>query len=472
MEMTTFRNSAQQEADAADSFNRKLIAPMVLGSILNPINSSILSIALIPIGSAFQAPPSQTAWLVSALYLATAIGQPVAGRLIDLYGARRLFLIAVSLVGAAGLLAILAPNLWWLVGARVLLGFGTCAGYPASMALLRREADRTGQESPAGVLTVLAVANQTVAVIGPTLGGWLLEWGGWQSAFLVNVPLSVACLVLGYLRFPKHSPKERGDRSSAVDIPGMGLFAATLLLALLFLMRPSLHSLYFLGFAAVLGVCFGWRELHTQRPFIDLRLLRGNVPLLKTYARNLLAAVVSYSFIYGFTQWLEEGRGLSPSVTGLLMLPMFITALIVSGLAGKRMSVRTKLTVGALTLAVAAALLLTTRDGSALYWLAAITLLAGVPQGLLNLANQHAVFRQAAPEHMGASSGLLRTSAYIGAMLASAASGLFYQTGATTTGIHQLAWFCTAIAALLVGLTLFDRSVTTFSKTEAETVKN
>ncbi|HET7615442.1 MAG TPA: MFS transporter, partial [Bacillales bacterium] len=106
-------------------FNRKLIAPMILGSILNPINSSIISVALIPIGQAFGAPPSKTAWLISALYLATAIGQPVTGKLIDSFGPKRLFLIATSLVGLSSFIAVFAPNLWWLVAARVILGFGT-----------------------------------------------------------------------------------------------------------------------------------------------------------------------------------------------------------------------------------------------------------------------------------------------------------------------------------------------------------
>jgi nicotinamidase-related amidase len=69
--------------------DRTLITPMILGSVLNPINSSMLAVALIPIGRTFGASPAQTAWLVTALYLATAVGQPVIGRLVDSYGPRR-----------------------------------------------------------------------------------------------------------------------------------------------------------------------------------------------------------------------------------------------------------------------------------------------------------------------------------------------------------------------------------------------
>ena len=62
--------------------------------MLNPINSSMIAVALVPIGAAFGAPPSETAWVVSALYLATAVGQPVVGRLVERYGPRPLFLLA------------------------------------------------------------------------------------------------------------------------------------------------------------------------------------------------------------------------------------------------------------------------------------------------------------------------------------------------------------------------------------------
>ncbi|WP_157877351.1 MFS transporter, partial [Streptomyces odonnellii] len=181
---------------------------MMTGAILNPVNSSIIAVALAPIGAALGADASETAWLISALYLATSIGQPLAGRLVDMYGPRRLFLAGAALTGVAGVLGTLAPDLGVLVAARVILGFGTCAGYPAAMYLIRSEADRTGMKSPAGVLTALAVATQTIAVVGPTLGGLLIGLGGWRSTFAVNIPLAIACLVLGLLYLPAHRPAQ------------------------------------------------------------------------------------------------------------------------------------------------------------------------------------------------------------------------------------------------------------------------
>jgi len=77
-------------ATTTSGFDRRLLPPMILGSVLNPINSTIIAVALVPIGDALGVPPSRTAWLVSALYLATALGQPVVGRLIDIFGPPRM----------------------------------------------------------------------------------------------------------------------------------------------------------------------------------------------------------------------------------------------------------------------------------------------------------------------------------------------------------------------------------------------
>ena len=94
-----------------DGFDHRLLAPLISGAVLNPINSTIIAVALVPIGMALGAPASTTAWLISSLYLATAVGQPVVGRLIDMYGPRRLFLPATALVGLAGVAGTFAPNL-------------------------------------------------------------------------------------------------------------------------------------------------------------------------------------------------------------------------------------------------------------------------------------------------------------------------------------------------------------------------
>ncbi len=457
----------------ADRFDRRLLAPMMIGSILNPINTAIIAVALAPIALALGAPTSETVWLVSSLYLATSIGQPLVGRLIDIYGAKTLFLGGAVLVAIAGTIGLFAPDVWWLVAARVILGIGTCAGYPAAMHLIRAEAERTGMKSPAAILTALSVTTQTIAVIGPTLGGLLIGAWGWRATFAVNLPLGIASLILGWILMPRKTGLEpaKEDRPR-IDWAGIALFTGTMLALLVFLQNLSVGLLWLLGVAIVAGAGFVWWELRTRtEPFIDLRVLGGNTPLLLTYIRGTLTAVVSYSFIYGFTQWLEDGRGLDATTTGLMLLPVFGVGILGSILFGRRPEVWWKLLVGSAAQILAGILVLFMTDDAAIWFIIIAMIVLGIPQGLNNLAIQNSLYFQADPERIGSSAGLLRTFIYLGAIISSVVYGAFYGKRATTAGLHDLGWFILAVAAAFLLLTIFDRSLALIGRREPKDIE-
>jgi MFS family permease len=461
--LAALRERLRSGSDGSEAaLDPRLLAPMILGSVLNPINSSILAVSLVPIGVAFGAPPSETAWLVSALYLATAIGQPVMGRLIDLYGPRRLYLAGATLTGLAGVVGTVAPGLGVLIAARVLLGFGTCAGYPAAMYLIRSEASRTGRDSPAGALTALAVAGQTTAVIGPSLGGLLIGLGGWRTTLAVNIPLAVAAVYLGLRRLPSMPTPDRDERArpmTALDPVGMVLFAAALVTLLLFLMDASAGLWYLPVLAVAAGVGFVLRELRAPMPFIDLRVLRGNPPLVTTYARALFAYCVAYSFLYGYAQWMQDGRDFSATAAGFALFPLFATGIAISAITGRHREVRAKLVVGATAQLVGSGLMLLLHSDSPIWLLVGLAMVLGVSQGLNGLALQNSVYHQADPARIGSSSGLLRTFVYLGAIVASAATGSFLSDDADTAGLHDLSWFMLVLAIMTLAVTVGDRSL-------------
>ncbi|SDG09175.1 Predicted arabinose efflux permease, MFS family [Lentzea fradiae] len=386
-------------------FDRRLITPLVAGAVLNPVNTTILSVALVPIGLALGEPPSAVAWLVTSLYVSTAIGQPVAGLLIDRYGPRRLFLPATALVGVAGALGTVAPNLAVLVVARVLLGLGTCAGYPAAMRLLRDEADRTGEDSPGGVLTILAVATQTTAVIGPPLGGVLIDLGGWRTTLAINVPLALAAFVLGWRHFPRDRAPRRPQRTRSFTLSGL------------------------------------------------------NAPLLVTYFRAMLSSVVAYGFIYGFTQWLQAGRGFSAGESGLVLLPLFATAIVVAAVSGRSEALRAHLVLGSAGQVVVCLLMLTLTPASPLWLILLVTLVSGVPQGLVNLALQHAVYRQADPARVAGSTGMMRTFLYVGAIAVGAVQGVVFGDRVDTDGLRELTAVLLGASVVFLLVNVFDRSL-------------
>ncbi len=458
-------------------FDRRLLAPMMIGSILNPINTAIIAVALTPIGLALGAPTSETVWLVSSLYLATAIGQPLVGRLVDIFGVKPLFLTGGALVALAGLIGLLTPSshdsIWWLVLARVILGLGTCAGYPAAMHMIRAEAERTGMKSPAGILTALSVTTQTVAVIGPTLGGLLIGAWGWRATFAVNLPLGLATLILGWIFFPRKTGLEPApeDRPK-IDWLGIAFFALAMLSLLVYLQNISVSLLWLLAVAIVFGLLFVWWELRTTtEPFIDVRVLGGNLPLLLTYIRSTLTAIVAYCFIYGFTQWLEDGRGLDATVSGLILLPVFAAGIAFSIAFGRRPEVTWKLLVGSAAQIVAGALVLFMTDSIPIWFIVIAMIVLGIPQGLNNLAIQNSLYYQANPERIASSAGLLRTFMYLGAIISSVVYGAFYGARATTTGLHHLGWFIVAVAIVFLLITVFDRSLRLVGRKEPKDIE-
>jgi hypothetical protein len=237
------------------------------------------------------------------------------------------------------------------------------------------------------------------------------------------------------------------------------LFGATLVALLLFLMSPHIDRLWLPGIAVVFLSGFAWRELHCEDPFIELRMLAGNVPLMLSYTRAVLISLVNYCFLYGFTQWLEDGRGLSATHAGLVLLPMFAIAIAVSTTTGRRREIRAKLIVGQSVQVVVCAMLLIVSPASAIWLVLLVTVVLGVPQGLNNLAVQNAVYYQADPERIGASAGLLRTFLYLGAIAASAATGGFFGRSADSGGLHHLAVFMVVVSAVGLVITVLDRSL-------------
>ncbi|OAP24253.1 putative transport protein HsrA [Amycolatopsis sp. M39] len=452
------RPTAPQVATPAPArIGARLAIPLVASATLNPINTTLISVALVPIGQSFGVGPAQTAWLVTALYVASAVGQPVMGLFVDRFGARRVLVSGAAVVIVASAIGLLPVPLGGLVAVRAMLGLGTCAGFPAAMAVLRKHAEATGQGVPSRMLSLLAICGQTVMVLGPPLGGALIALLGWPAIFAVNIPLAVISLVLALVWVP------RDDRSTLthapVDVGGILLFSATLIVLLLFVMAPSVRTSYLLAIAAALAAALVRVELRVRKPFIDLRSLGANAPLLRTYLRQALALLIVYAIMYGYVQWLESARGLSESAAGALLLPMSAVAVLAAAVSGKPHTMRARLIANAFALLGGSALLLFVDTGTWVVALVGLGAIFGISQGLSSVTNQTALYRQTPTEMMGTASGLFRTSQYLGAMAASALIAHSFGGHATSAGLHNLGWILLVIAAVLLVVTVFDRAL-------------
>ena len=336
---------------------RAFVFTIAFGSVLQALNASTMSVAMVDIRQDFAA-GAAASWLISGLYLATAVGSPTAGRLADRVGPRRVFLISMAITVVTSLVAPLAPNMGWLIAFRMLLGLGTCAAFPSGVAMLRAESDRRGMVLPAGALSALAIAGQVMIAFGPVLGGVLVSWWGWQAIFLVNVPLGIAVLVLAWIHLPA-DPKRDGTGSvrevlAGLDLPGAGLFIACIAVLMVFLLSLSgSPTWWLLGVLAVLVAAFAALEARVARPFVDVRMLARNRPLTGTYLRTALTYVAFYVVFYGYPMWLQSARGLSADQSGLVVLPIALLAMASVALAGRmirRAGYRPVLVIGSVAL--------------------------------------------------------------------------------------------------------------------------
>ncbi|TDP97452.1 sugar phosphate permease [Labedaea rhizosphaerae] len=432
----------------------RLVVPLVLGTLLNALNSSMIAVALVAIGDEFHA-GAEVVWLVSGLYLATAVGQPMMGRLADQFGPRRVFIAGLFIVMVAATLAPFAPGLGWLVAARVLLGIGTSAGYPAGVALIRRWADEVGDANPMGGLSAISAAGQSAVAFGPPLGGVLILLLGWRSIFWVNLPVAIASLVLVLLWVRPDGPVERAsarDRIRQLDLPGSLLFVASLTALLLALLTAN----WWLLAATVLGaVGLIWWELRASTPFIDVRMLVANRALSRTYLRQAVTYVLFYSVFFGLPNWLERGRGLTSAQSGLVVLPVAGVGVLTTVIAARlirTLGVRPVLAIGSGALLVGSAALLLVHSHTELVVLVLIAAVLGIPNGFNGLGNQSAMYAVAPTSVIGVASGLLRTAQYVGANMASALLGLTIGAKADDAGLHELAMI---MGVLSVGLLAF-----------------
>jgi MFS family permease len=453
--------SAADFSDRKNPFNFRFITPLALGSTLNPINSTMMSTALVPMAADLHASVAETGWLIAGLYLASAVAQPTMGRLADLFGPRRVYLLSLSFIALAGLLGSFISSMAGLVLLRIVLGIGTSGAYPSAMRIFRMRADKLGCEPPRTALSVLSMSGIATLAIGPFLGGLLTGSFGWHSIFTVNAPLAMGTMVLVLLWVPKD---ERPMANLPVlleelDLAGIGWFTAFLLSLMIFVMNIHHPSWIALPIAAVACAGLIVHSLRRKQPFIDVRMLARNRPLLFTYLRAGAVLMMVYCILYGFAQWLESAAGFSEKRAGLITIPMSIIAAISAVVGTRSKSIRTPFLISIGSGLVGCVALLLLNSSTPAWLIASAVIFFAAPQGMFSTATQAAVYTQAPAEEIGTAAGLQRTAQYLGAIAATSLLGLVYGQHATDQGLHRLALTMGVLSGVLFVATVFDPTI-------------
>lgn len=392
-----------------ENFGARFALPILLGPALNPINTTMISVALVPIAEATNTSASQAVLLVVALYLASALAQPALGRVVDLYGPKRVYLAGMMIAAVAGLIPLFASTFDAALVSRVLIGIGTSAAYPAAMASIQTQSTRLGRPPPRMLFSALSVSSLTSAAIGPVLGGVLVAGFGWQAIFVVNTPYALTAATLALLWLPS-------DRD-----------------------RPFLVL----------------RSGERRHP-LDFRLLAERPALVRTYARVFLIYTCMYLVIYGVTQWLQSSAGYSADEAGWMQFPAVVLAGLAAMAISRTRGIRVPMILAA-AIPIVGGIIMTALDSGTPVWMLIIAIaLFGPPQGLTAVTNQVVVYAQSPPERMGSSAGMSRTAVQLAAITASGLIGSIFGHAPSDAEMHTLGWIIATLGIVALALTTLD----------------
>ncbi len=386
-----------------------------LASFLAPFMGSAVNIALPAIGRQFNADPVILGWVATAYLLAAAVFLVPFGRLADIHGRKKAFVIGISLYTASSLLTALAPSILALIGFRVLQGCGAALIFGTAIAILTSVFPPGERGKALGINTAAVYLGLS---LGPVFGGWLTQQLGWRSIFLVNIPLGLIIIILILWKL-KDEWAEAGGES--FDLGGSILYGLALVGIMLGFSRlPHLLGACLLlgGLALVCGfVCW---ENRAASPVLNLGLFRMN----RVFAFSNLAALIHYSatFAVGFflSLFLQYLKGMSPQSAGLILIAQPIVMTIFSPLAGRASDTVEPRVVASLGMALSSAgLLLLTflRLDSSLGSVVAGLGLLGFGFALFSSPNTNAVMSSVEKKQYGVASATLGTMRLVGQML-------------------------------------------------------
>jgi EmrB/QacA subfamily drug resistance transporter len=308
---------------APDRFSFLRVFPSImLPMFLAAVDQTIVATAL-PAIVASTGEVERASWVVVSYLIASTVAAPIYGRLGDQYGRRRLMMVGLGIFMAASLLCALCTSIEALTVARVLQGLGGGGLMTLSQALVGEAIPPRERARYQGYLAGVGISANA---FGPVVGGFMAQHLGWQSIFLINLPLGLIGAVLT-LRLPSH-PHPAGRWQ--IDIWGIVLFAglvAPLILALERAQHLDLSALPTVLGLVVLAVLSLWllirRELRTESPLLPILLLR-QATIWRSDALAACHGAALVSLITFLPIYLIVVRGISPSQTGLLLLPLMI----------------------------------------------------------------------------------------------------------------------------------------------------
>lgn len=416
------------------------LVALCLGFFLILVDMTIVSVATPAIITSLDADVNQAVWVTSAYLLAYAVPVLITGRLGDRFGPRRLYLIGLAVFGVASLWCGLTTTVEALILARVAQGLGAAMMAPQTMAIITRIF------APVVRGRAMAVWGLTVGVstlLGPLMGGVLVDSLGWEWIFFVNIPLVLVAFVLAVRLVPVLETHPHRFDWTGVALSGAGMFL------LVFGIQeghqkdwaPIIWTMI-AGGILVLAAFVCWQHRNTHEPLLPLSLFRDRNFSLG----NAAIAVVGFAITamaLPLMLYAQGARGMSPTEAALLLVPMAVMAIALARRVGRLTDrVHPRLLIGFGFLVMAASFVwlsqVMTVD-SAVWELLLATAGMGVGNAFIWAPNSTTTSRNL-PEHQaGAGAGVYNATRQVGSVLGAAAVAVLMDSRLAAGGLDPSA---------------------------------
>ncbi|NLW90241.1 MAG: DHA2 family efflux MFS transporter permease subunit [Syntrophomonadaceae bacterium] len=320
-------------AKSEEKLDFTILPVIILGTFMAVMDGTIVNVSLPKMISVFNSSTADAQWIVTAYMLTLGIVMPISGYLGDRFGYKRVYFTALLIFVIGSFLCGAAWSINGIIIFRVLQAVGGGIMQPLGMAILYQNFPR---ERMGMVLGLWGISMMLAPAIGPTLGGYLVDYLSWRFIFYVNVPVGILNLYMAKARL-KETPLIKGH---SFDIVGVVTSAIGFFCLLLAFSEGNTHGwtspyIVFLLFVSAFSLAiFIYNELHHDEPVMDLRLCKNYVFSISLVVSSIIS-IGMFAVVFLIPLLLQSILGKSAVLTGLILLPAALASGIVMPLSGK-----------------------------------------------------------------------------------------------------------------------------------------
>lgn len=386
----------------------------LLAAFLMPFMGSSINIALPSIGKEFNLDAILLSWVATAFILSVAVCLIPFGRIADIHGRKRIFILGIIIYTLGSTLAGFSVSAAMLIASRALQGIGSAMFSATALAILTSVFPK---EQRGKVLGISVAAVYLGLSLGPPLGGLITQHLDWRAIFLINIPLCLIILVLALWKISGEWTDAKGERFDFIGSVVYGLMLISLMYG--FSLLPGIAGAAFIASSVLLSVLFVRREIRIQHPILNIAIFRNNT----VFIFSNLAALINYSATFGvgflLSLYLQYIRGFSPASAGMVLIaqPIIMTAFSpFAGMLSDRIEPRMVSSIG-MALTVAGLFLLSFLNGASnLIFIVACLVILGSGFALFSSPNTNAVMSSVDRKTYGIASAMLGTMRLLGQM--------------------------------------------------------